>query len=988
MSHTSPASKRFQRNVLALLLLVAGCSSEPVTKETTLVEQSETRNSTPVRSVAAEMKRTRRLLDQGDVAQARKVATELRNRNPQDPKVVMLAAETCAASQDFVTAISILESLRESDESQSVQARMQIAGYLAEIGDWEDAKREAANTVEAFPGNAAALHAYALMLNQRGYRFQANEQIRRLIQAGEASIDELRCVMAPERSYYPFVNKPDFKSPEVLDKAGLLNVARVLMTEGDVRDALETLDSSESLKQGDPAVVALHGQLLLATQQYELLDRWVVTASQECQRYPSYWMGLGGWALQHQDYDLAVRAFAEVVLREPAIVAAYDQLSVALRSAGHPSLADEVGTRAVEAEQALELARKVLDNSQASQSDVDRLSQALVDLGRPLEGYGWAKLGGMRFGKATADLRKIENARRRTGRTFTPDFRQQTLLCGLDLNLFPLPNSERLGSGGSSANPSVKSIEVTTPPRFVEIAADVGLKFQYLNADPPLLRAFRIYEAYGAGVAAIDYDLNGRVDFYVGQGAATHANALFRNEKKRFANVTAMSATDDRGYTFGVTSGDLNQDGFPDLIVGNMEANQIFLNQGDGTFVSQDVVGLWQQPLFTTSVAIADVNSDHLPDIVEVNYLDDPDIHSPVETNDAGLILNPPRPLQFQPAGDRVFLSSADQSWRGIALGNEGQSKRATGLGVLVTDLDDRLGNEIFVANDLMANQLWKFSEQEFLDVALLQGVAFGSRGAALGCMGIAAADFDRNGFLDLHITNFDRQWSNLYMQNAQRTFVDLPLPYGLDVDTYAMVGFGTESLDYNNDSAIDLAICNGHIEDLIHKGAHFQMPTQLFAGTLTQFVKQDVDGDEYWDNLHMGRGLITCDWNRDGWLDLVVTDLHEPLVLLENQSANGNHWLQLQLVGTKAERDAIGARVEISWTDSNGLQKQMQTVQTGDGYLSKNEALVSFGLGAATTINRLVVRWPDGSKQEWLQISADKRLLIIQGEQTFFPQL
>jgi hypothetical protein len=181
---------------------------------------------------------------------------------------------------------------------------------------------------------------------------------------------------------------------------------------------------------------------------------------------------------------------------------------------------------------------------------------------------------------------------------------------------------------------------------------------------------------------------------------------------------------------------------------------------------------------------------------------------------------------------------------RGRTLGSATQSA-ATGLGLLVTDLDASLGNEIFVANDLMANHLWQRkvdgAEPAFQDDAVLRGVAYGAGGMPMACMGIAAADFDENGRIDLHITNFADQWSNQYMQNQEGIFVDLALPLGLDRDSLKMLGFGTQAIDYDNNSTVDLVVGNGHVEDFTAKGTAFEMPTQVFAWQAGRFQLMKV---------------------------------------------------------------------------------------------------------------------------------------------------
>jgi hypothetical protein len=499
----------------------------------------------------------------------------------------------------------------------------------------------------------------------------------------------------------------------------------------------------------------------------------------------------------------------------------------------------------------------------------------------------------------------------------------------------------------------------------------------------------------GGGVACIDYDLDGRVDFYVGQaagdppGKGEQPNLLSRNVGDRFQEITDLAHCDDRGFAGGATSGDWNQDGFPDLVVANLRQNTLFINQGDGTFRVQSGDSAWDEPIYTASVAIGDVSGDHLPDIVEVNYLHDPHIFDPIEHDPDGAPISYPAPLQFQPAIDRVFLSRGDGTLSGQVLGDPDQPLAATGLGILVTNIDGKPGNEILIANDNMPNHLWEQRKADddvtWQNMAAIRGVAYGAGGKPQGCMGIAAADFDENGRIDFHVTNFADQLSAQYMQDDAGFFQDLIGAFGLADQSFEMVGFGTQAIDYDNNSVIDLIIGNGHIEDLRAYGRMFEMPTQMFVGKSSRFEPIQVTGDkDYWNAGHLTRALAYCDWNQDGRIDIVTTDLSQPLALLENRTDTDYHWIQLQLVGCHSERDAIGATIKVT----HGSRTITKVVQVGDGYMCKNESLVCFGLGDDRTADRVEIQWPDGHRQVLRDIAADRRWLIVEDEEEAFRLL
>ncbi|TWT93291.1 FG-GAP-like repeat-containing protein [Stieleria varia] len=944
-----------------------------------------------------------RLLIAGQLQEVEPIVAELLLQDERNPRANLIAGIFFKLQGRSADAKSILRPLSERDSSVGAIAKLHLCEILLRGGE----VGLAIETFEALKNSKWTSnqdrHAAARVLNELGYRHDANEQIRALLRFGEATLEELRCLAAPERAYFPFATKPGVES---IPKFGLLNVARCLHSEGDIRDAVEIIRESEELADGNPVVVAYWGQLLLESQQFDLLDEWVASTESKLQRYPSYWLAVGGWAMRRKDFTSAVRCFAEAICREPASVSAHDQLALAFAGLGDLQNETRFRSRATEVESALLQTRKVIESPVANWSDVVDLTVMLRGLDRPFEAICWAKLGAQRFGLSADHLTKIETARQNELRTESSTSSLKSRLCGIEIDRYALKIDDviaaELGSKKSKGGIESAKLEMKClPPKFVNVAEQTGIHFLYRNSAPPIQRAFRIYEAYGAGIAAIDYDQDGAVDFYLGQGAAdlpdgpaSDANELFRNLRGRFQSVGAETGSNDFGYTFGVTSGDINQDGFPDIVVGNMGENTILINQGDGTFVSHAPgTDSWRESYFTASVAIADVSGDNVPDVIEVNYLDDKSIYEKVNIAPNGVIANGPRPLQFIPAVDRVFVSDRQGDFISQKLGDGGSSDAATGLGLVVTDIDDDGKIDLYIANDLMPNFYWKptfekdsaVNSLKFIDQAVAKGVAIGNQGMPLGSMGIASADFDGNGLLDLHVTNFYNQWSNHYIQRSDSGFNDQALPSQLDTATYPMVGFGVEALDYDNNSTIDLVIGNGHIED-IGDGSEFRMPTQIFSGNGTTFEQMNVDGDPYWNRPHLARSLITCDWNRDGRIDVAVSDLLEPFVLLENRTqSQRNKWIQLRLVGTETERDAIGTRVQVSYTLAGSSRMFTQFVTTGDGYMCRNEPILSFGGETMPAGVDISIRWTSGMIQEISNVLVNHRYLIVEGDDAVY---
>jgi ASPIC and UnbV/FG-GAP-like repeat len=242
--------------------------------------------------------------------------------------------------------------------------------------------------------------------------------------------------------------------------------------------------------------------------------------------------------------------------------------------------------------------------------------------------------------------------------------------------------------------------------------------------------------------------------------------------------------------------------------------------------------------------------------------------------------------------------------------------------------------------------------------------------------MGVACGDFDRNGKLDLHITNFANEPSALYLQQDHGIFVNQTIGLHLEEATYAMVGWGTQAADFDNNGWTDVAILNGHIYPSLPDGSPYQMLPQMFRGGPEGFAIVEPESATYWSTPRLGRSLVKLDWNQDGLVDLAGGHLDAPIALLQNSSTDGN-WIQLELVATESERSAIGAQVRVVCAK----QEWMQWVTSGDGYQSSNEAVLAIGLGDEPTIERVEVSWPSGAETSFTLIEPNQRYLLVENE-------
>ncbi|NND99761.1 MAG: CRTAC1 family protein [Pirellulaceae bacterium] len=540
--------------------------------------------------------------------------------------------------------------------------------------------------------------------------------------------------------------------------------------------------------------------------------------------------------------------------------------------------------------------------------------------------------------------------------------------------------------------PVLVDVKPLATPRLVNVAKQVGIDFQWYQDKQINIASIPIHESIGGGIAVIDFDLDGWPDVYFAQGSGepptdqcTRSNLLYRNLQGQFVDTTQTSDASDRNYGSGLAAGDVNQDGFTDLYLGSLGHNRLLINNGDGTFRDATSTLGDVADRFTSSLAIGDINGDALPDLYETVYIEMEGGFKLPEIAEDGTEIQP-SPLLHYAQSDRWYENRGDGTYVMREIGRE-IAKPGTGLGVVITDFASDGNNEVFVGNDVRPNHfLVHTGNNQLSNAADAMGLANGYSGVANGCMGIATGDFNRDGEIDLHVTNFSLESANLYVQTKGGGFTDLAARYGIDQASWPMVGFGTKAVDIDRNGWLDLFVTNGHIFDMRKEGEGFQMPPQCLINRGVRFAATDVDDDsDYWNREYLGRAMTTIDYNRDGAIDLLIGHLDQPTALLKNETPTPGSWIQFELVGTQSERDAIGARVTVT----SGDQTWTQWVTAGDGYFCSDESVLDFGLGVdQDTVDSVQIRWPSGEQQEFPLVKTTERYLVIEGESTLNNRL
>ncbi|HET9401164.1 MAG TPA: CRTAC1 family protein [Candidatus Acidoferrales bacterium] len=546
-------------------------------------------------------------------------------------------------------------------------------------------------------------------------------------------------------------------------------------------------------------------------------------------------------------------------------------------------------------------------------------------------------------------------------------------------------------SAGLAALPLARWIPAApaTAVTFVDVAKAAGISFVHDNAASP---EKYLIETMGAGCAWLDFDQNGLYDAYLVNSAATQVyspkqplrNALYRNNGDgTFTDVTAKAGVGAEGlFGMGVAVGDYDNDGFPDLFVLGYGRCILYHNNGDGTFTDVTAkAGVENRRKWGSSAAWFDYDNDGRLDLIVANYVDwTPERNFYCGDRGPGMrsychpdVFHGVAPALFHNNGDGTFTDVSKQSGIGAKAGN--------GLGVVTVDYDNDGWQDIFIANDSMPNFLFRNKRDgTFEEVAYVAGVAVSGDGQPEAGMGVDAADVAGTGRMDIAVTHLDLQLARLYRNNGDGSFDDATIKSRIGYATYHMSGFGARFMDYDNDGARDLFMANGHVLDNIEKyggQTKYLEPKLMFrniGGGTFENVSDRLGAD--FALPRASRGAAVCDFDNDGDLDILVNNNGEAAQLLRNDGGNANHWLQIFLIGTKSNRDAIGARVKVTAGDL----VQYDQKKGGMSYQSAQDPRLHFGLGARTKIDSIEILWPSGEKTELGNLNADHIVTVQEG--------
>lgn len=521
----------------------------------------------------------------------------------------------------------------------------------------------------------------------------------------------------------------------------------------------------------------------------------------------------------------------------------------------------------------------------------------------------------------------------------------------------------------SSARAVATAAAVQRPALLKEVAAERGLAFRHETSRRTPLT---IVETMGSGCAFLDYDHDGWQDVLLisagqdfQQGRQTPNTRLFRNEQGSYMDVTEAAGLTVDLFAMGCCAGDYDNDGWTDLFITGFGRNLLLQNTGKGGF--RDVtaaLGISALPdAWGMGCAFLDADRDGWLDLYTANYV----VYDPaIPLCRSGAVMTGCTPNQYRTQRNLLYVNERGSRFRECAVALGADDPAGAGLGVAVSDFDDDGWPDVFVANDGTPNALLHNRRGRFSNEGQSSGVAFAESGVMRAGMGCDVADYDGDGQFDLVITNFQHEPNSLYRNTGKLTFEETTGAAGIATPSIMRLGFGISFADLDGDGRADLYVGNGHVFDNVQEfddTASFEQTDQVFLNVESRrFEEQRPETGAIPATPSVARGLAIGDYNNDGAPDVLVNALGRPARLLENQTGNGGQWLGLVLVGSRSNRSAIGARVELHGAGA----LQVREVRSGGSYLSQSDfrPLFRFGRGVEPAQITLKIRWPGGRWQ------------------------
>jgi tetratricopeptide (TPR) repeat protein len=929
-----------------------------------------------------------------DWEEAQAELARLHRARPGDAVVIRIAAQVAQRRGDAAAAIDWLQRVPEAD-LEFTEFRLIAARLALEDARPAQTERLLLSALRKDPEFVEArrilVRLYLILIRLTEMR----EQIAAIDVRGKASLDELLLFTLGSRGswttndHFDWLGKAREREPENVEVVAALGYYLVQQSRRpEARKLLQSFAASGHRDWMRQLVVAEdeidEGRYAPARDRLEAL-------SPDADKDERVWLARGRVYYETSDWQSAQTAYATAEALDPCDpAAAYGTARTAQRR-GDAEAAQASFERADRLQRLLARQSLVMQEHEPTAEQYADLAAAFEKADQPRMALAcWRHILQMAAAPRSSALAAARQAVDRLSeerdqlhlRAWEPSGWQR-LHAAAD-SLRPTAGANRQPVRGRDEKAGADDRQPRPELRLDDVAHRAGLTFEY-DHGRSLYRW--LMQVNGGGVAVLDYDRDGCPDLFLSQGCrlpvvdadSGASGRLFRNHGgQAFVDVTPLAGAKQSGFGQGCAAGDVDNDGFPDLVVCRYGSVLFYRNQGDGTLDEiAEASGLIDSG-WSTSAAFGDFDRDGDLDLYVVHYVQAPfETLTPCGKEGHFMIC---RPLIYPAERDRLWENLGDGRWADRTSSAGLTSVDGKGLGIVVCDFDYDGWPDLFVGNDTTPNFLYhnlggagerRDSPFAFEEVGIPSGVAFNRDGGSQASMGIACDDADGDGLFDLYVSNFVDESDSFYHNLGSLAFAEEAHPFGLADASVTVMGWGTQFLDLDGDRRPDLFVANGDLLDVE------QRPVLYWNTGRKRFLNVSAAAGPFFGIPRMGRSVALCDWNGDLAPDLVVTHQSGPVALLENHCRGGGR-IAIHCVGTIGNRDAEGAVV----TAVIGGETTVHRVTSGGGFFAANESTVLIGTGNADAVDRLEIRWPSGGRSEFHGLRVGAAYLVVEGRE------
>lgn len=920
-------------------------------------------------------------LERGDTKAAHSALSKILAREPYHARALILKGHLHRQSQEWQAALHSFEQAQQSADAELGAGACFWQGVVfLEQNFAAKAERAWLHAIHKHPNALAAreqlVKLYRLQLRNEEARSQLDALIRVRTWTAEELVLYFAGAVATDFGDTDLNILQAYVAADPTDVRSALAVARHHIARGQLDDARKILEDCIHRSDDSSTARLVLAEVLVQQEQYPSAFRILEESSDEIRPSTDYVYLLANIAMGLRQPRIAEQLSTFACELEPLDARLWNLLGKARQQCQRPD-AKDCFANAME----IETLRLGMLNLLKFPQTSSEFPNFLVSIGNRLKDLGFQKHAALWDHQVSILMRKhpIGETSITIKKPSTTDFLSRIKILQSELaNYIP---------DGQEVTPKPTDL---VPVRFQDVAVQTGIQFEYYNGQSG--QKYMV-ETYGGGVAVLDFDQDNLPDLYFPQGCPLAPDGTIVSDPKfrdclfqhrgtdGFREVASQAGAINGAFAVGATAADFDNDGDADLFVTCHGRNRLWINNGDGTFTLDLQSQCCQTEAMSATAAFADFNGDGNLDLYVTNYLsEDGSCY-----RDAIPVTCHPR--RFPPAADELYYNNGDGTFKNVSIDSGIAVHLGRSFGIAIAEFTGDHLPDIYVANDSTANFLFENQSTSstndstplrFQEIGLLSGTALSKDGHQQAGMGVACADFDRNGLLDLYVTNFYKEYNAFYLQIDPKGFEDRTTPADLVSPSFEMLGFGTVAIDANLDGWQDLFVANGHVDDYSFRGEPWRMNAQILVQRKDgRFEDNSHTAGDYFQQKLLGRGCARLDWNGDLLPDLVVVNQQTPAALLENQTT-ASPGIAIELIGTISNRDGWNTRLTVH------AQGQVQTFEVcpGEGFLSSSSRIVWIGIGNAPSVDRVEIRWPSGRVDQWENSPVGNFWIACEGHQ------